>query len=420
MNRNRREKMSLFGGVINITGITFFVMSIFAIIVGGYLIGKISIKGVSLGTAGVFIASIIYGILHSKQLADTMNFSGIDFSPDALKIIENCGLVLFVCSVGLIAGPSFFSNLKKNFKSYILLGVVIILSGGLTTVVCYFIGRNGEADTKQFVALLTGLLSGALTSTPAFSAAKATVAPEYESAVTVGYGISYIFGVIGVVLFVQLVPKILHANIDEEVRKITDVSAGQRRKDDRHYVEIDPFGIGAFAFVILTGIFLGAIHIPLTSKGLAGTSFSLTTTGGVLIAGLIWGHFGHLGPISLHVKNEVLKTFQEFGLILFLIGAGVSGGSKFIEYFKPIYFVYGLFMTMIPMIIGFIVAMKVVKLHLMNALGCITGGMTSTPALGTLIKVAKTEAVASAYAATYPIALITVVLVCQFLILLLH
>ena len=98
----------------------------------------------------------------------------------------------------------------------------------------------------------------------------------------------------------------------------------------------------------------------------------------------------------------------------------MSGGSKFIEYFKPIYFVYGLFMTMIPMIIGFIVAMKVVKLHLMNALGCITGGMTSTPALGTLIKVAKTEAVASAYAATYPIALITVVLVCQFLILLLH
>ena len=80
--------MSLFGGVINITGITFFVMSIFAIIVGGYLIGKISIKGVSLGTAGVFIASIIYGILHSKQLADTMNFSGIDFSPDALTAVS--------------------------------------------------------------------------------------------------------------------------------------------------------------------------------------------------------------------------------------------------------------------------------------------------------------------------------------------
>ncbi len=77
-------------------------------------------------------------------------------------------------------------------------------------------------------------------------------------------------------------------------------------------------------------------------------------------------------------------------------------------------------MTMVPMIIGFIVATKVVRLQLMNALGCITGGMTSTPALGTLIKVAGSEVVASAYAATYPIALISVVLVCQFLILLLH
>jgi putative transport protein len=44
--------------------------------------------------------------------------------------------------------------------------------------------------------------------------------------------------------------------------------------------------------------------------------------------------------------------------------------------------------------------------------------MTSTPALGTLIKVSKTEDVAAAYAATYPIALIAVVLVSQFLVIL--
>lgn len=412
--------MNFFGGYVSVTGITFFVMSIFAIIVGGYLIGKIEIKGVSLGTAGVFITSILYGILNAPTLSDNLIISGVDISPNALKIIESIGLCLFVASVGLIAGPTFFSNLKKNFKSYILLGVVIILSGGLVTVICFFIGKGHEENTEQFVALLTGLLSGALTSTPAFSASKATVAPEYADAVTVGYGISYIFGVIGVVLFVQLIPKLLHANVEEEVKKITDVSTGSREIDDSKYIHIDPFGIAPFSFVIITGIILGGVHIPLSSKGLAGTSFSLTTTGGVLIAGLIWGHFGHLGKISMQVRKDVLKTFQEFGLILFLIGAGVSGGSKFLQYFKPIYFVYGVFMTLIPMIIGFFVAMKCVKLQLMNALGCITGGMTSTPALGTLIKVAKSEAVASAYAATYPIALISVVLVCQFLILLLH
>ena len=56
------------------------------------------------------------------------------------------------------------------------------------------------------------------------------------------------------------------------------------------------------------------------------------------------------------------------------------------------------------------------KLPLFNNLGSITGGMTSTPALGTLIHVTGTEDVASAYAATYPIALIAVVLVSQLVI----
>ena len=73
-------------------------------------------------------------------------------------------------------------------------------------------------------------------------------------------------------------------------------------------------------------------------------------------------------------------------------------------------------MTIVPMIIGFFVAKYIVKLSLLNNLGSITGGMTSTPALGTLINTAGTEEVAAAYAATYPIALISVVLASQLLI----
>ena len=73
-------------------------------------------------------------------------------------------------------------------------------------------------------------------------------------------------------------------------------------------------------------------------------------------------------------------------------------------------------MTVIPMIVGFLFAKYVLKLSLLNNLGSITGGMTSTPALGTLINTAGTENVASAYAATYPIALISVVVVSQVLL----
>lgn len=117
-------------------------------------------------------------------------------------------------------------------------------------------------------------------------------------------------------------------------------------------------------------------------------------------------------------SETTLKVFRELGLMLFLIGAGIAGGTKFVIYFKPIYFLYGALMTIVPMFIGFLFAKYVLKLSLLNNLGSITGGMTSTPALGTLINVAKTENVASAYAATYPIALIAVVLVSQFLIIL--
>lgn len=95
----------------------------------------------------------------------------------------------------------------------------------------------------------------------------------------------------------------------------------------------------------------------------------------------------------------------------------MSGGAKFVEYFEPVYFLYGAIMTVLPMIVGFIIAKNLLKLPLLNNLGSLTGGMTSTPALGTLINMAGTEDIASAYAATYPIALIAVVLASQLIIL---
>ena len=160
------------------------------------------------------------------------------------------------------------------------------------------------------------------------------------------------------------------------------------------------------------------IKIPLTSAGLDGTCFSLTTTGGCLLTSLVFGHFAHIGPVNVTPGTSTLKIFKELGLILFLAGAGVAGGARFIELFKFSYFVYGVIMTLVPMVAGYIFARYVLKLSLFNNLGSLTGAMTSTPALGTLIGVAKTDDVAAAYAATYPIALISVVLVSQLLVIL--
>ena len=413
--------MSLFGGVISLQGVTFLIFSVFCIAAVGYSLGRIKIKGIDLGTAGVFVISLVYGILFSDTLSGTVvqNLSDgtvVDISSNALKIIENLGLVFFVTAVGFIAGPNFFKNFKKNYKSYILLGIIIIASGALACVLCYFIGKGSEPDHDQFVAILVGLMSGALTSTPAFSASKAAVAAEYEGAVSVGYGIAYLFGVIGVVLFVQLVPKIMKADMKKEREKIIIVDTGLRKGYKGKLFEIDSFEFMPFALAVLIGVVVGNIKIPLTSSGLSGTTFSLTTTGGTLITSLVFGHFGHFGRLRVMPEKRVLETFRELGLMLFLIGAGVSGGAKFVQYFKGIYFVYGMIMTVLPLLIGFVFAKFVLKLPLLNDLGSITGGMTSTPALGTLINVAGTDDVASAYASTYPIALISVVLVSQFII----
>ena len=418
--------MVLFNGLINISNISTLLFVVFAVLMAGYALGRITVKGISLGDAGVFIVALLAGALFFE-----MNDAGLMFAASSkpydfeagLSIIESLGLILFVTSVGFIAGPKFFGNFKRNFKSYVLLGVIIILAGGLAAAGCIYAGEflgygSSIQDQDGFVAMIVGLLSGSLTSTPAFSAAKATVAPEYTGLVSVGHGIAYIFGVIGVVLFVQIIPKLTKANMEEERAKLVIAAADEKKAYTGKIFHIDHMGIAGFSLAAILGTFIGQIKIPLSGDGFSGTCFALTTTGGCLLVSLVLGHFGRIGKVSIMPAATTLKLFRELGLVLFLVGAGIPGGAEFVANFDPMYFVYGIIMTLVPLLIGYLFAKYVLKLSLLNNLGSITGGMTSTPALGTLIGTAGTEDVASAYAATYPIALIAVVLVSQFLVIL--
>ncbi len=388
----------------------------------GYALGYIQIKGLSLGTAGVFLVALLFGYLSTLPVLETIPLlskfyigessetimSGYDF-------IADVGLVLFVTAVGFIAGPNFFRNLKKNAKSYVPLGAIVIASGALVALVFALIPGIGSAFS-------TGILSGALTSTPAFSAAKQVAeASGQEGLVSLGHAIAYPFGVVGVVLFVQIIPKVLKADMAKEraLIKIAKSESSASGKEQKKHELLDEFGFAAFGIAVVLGIFLGAIKIPLTGDGFSGPCFSLGNTGGPLIVALICGHFGRMGGINLRVPDHVLKTFRELGLMLFLIGAGVDGGVELVaqvqasEYGAMLVlygFIAGVIMTIIPLFVGYFFASKVFKLSLLNNLGSLTGGMTSTPALGTLIGVSGTDDVASAYASTYPIALVLVVL----------
>lgn len=401
--------MVLFGGILSIKTISFLVFCVFLIAALGYLLGRITIKGVSLGTAGVFIVALLFGAFFYNPLVEQLKVGGTTYATNALKIVENLGLILFVTAVGFIAGPNFFGDFKRNFKSYIVIGLLIIIVGGLSCAGCIiFDNKVYGRPMEEVSAMLVGLLSGSLTSTPAFSAAKATVTSDaLEAIVAVGHGIAYLYGVVGVVLFVQLVPKFCKANMEEERAKLSEANPEMPSKLTGKELELDPFGFCAFSIAAILGVMIGSIKFG---------NFSLTTTGGCLLLSLILGHFAKIGNVSITPTEGTLKVFRELGLMLFLIGAGIAGGAEFVKYFEWVYFIYGIIMTMVPMIVGYIFAKYVLKINLLNNLGSICGGMTSTPALGTLISTAGTEKVAGAYASTYPIALIAVVIVSQVLI----
>lgn len=363
-------------------------MLIFVILVLGYALGRITICGLDLGTAGVLLVALVFG----------------HFGVTIPDVVGDLGLICFVTAVGYIAGPKFFRNLKANATSYILIGVVTILAGAL---VCVGVITLGGVPTDIGV----GLMSGALTSTPGLAAAKEAAGVN----AAVGYGIAYPFGVVGVVLFVQLVPKIIKTDMDAERAKFQAAATVQvEQKAEKKRIVIDEMGFFAFGLAIVLGVILAKITIPLPGGG----KFALGTSGGPLLAGLILGHFGHIGPVEVKAEKRMLEVLREFGLALFLLGAGLEGGAGFVEVLKEhgvMLFVYGALLTTIPMFVSYFFAAKVLKLSVFNSLGSICGGMTSTPALGTLIRVTKTDDVAAAYAATYPMALILVVLCCQFI-----
>ena len=416
-------------GAVNVfnfsTTFTLFVIA-FLIIALGYLLGGIDIKGVTLGTAGVFLVAILFGFLCTlvPENVPLLNAFAIKETSNTIvkylsSPLQNMGLIMFVGAVGFIAGPNFFKDLAKNFKTYIVLGVVIILAGTLVAVICTLLTPEYGPE------FWAGVLSGALTSTPGFSAAVDAADPSLKSVITLGHALAYPFGVVGVVLFVQVLPKLLKVDMNKE-RELLKIGANEEARDYSKYYKCEPFGFMPFGLAIICGLLLGSITIPLSAKGYSGPCFSLGTTGGVLIMCLVFGHMGHIGKISLEVTEATKKVIREFGLALFLLGAGFEGGVELVEQINAYGgaivawgFIGGALMTIAPMFAGLFLARKVMKLPLLNGLGSITGGMTSTPALGTLIHVSKTEDVASAYASTYPIALVLVVLACQLMITLL-
>ena len=367
-------------------------LTVFALVALGYLIGSIRIRGISLGTAAVFLSALLFGYLGAEVPG----------------ILQTLGLVLFVGTVGMSAGPGFLQRMKQNGLSYLMLCLFV---AGTGAVICIIMIKILRVETP----LTVGIMAGAFTTSPGFAAAKEAVGDHAGAVaqVAAGYGIAYPFGVVIKVLAVQLIPRFLHADMDQE-RALIRLPEVQKPAEQK-LKNLDAWGLMPFSLAMALGILLGAVTIDLPGGG----QFSLGTTGGPLIVALLIGQIGHVGSINLRPPAALYGPVKELGLILFYAGAGVEGGhclAEILADYGLALLLYALVLVIVPLAAGTWLFLKVLKLPLLNGLASIMASMTSTPSLAVLIEVAGTDDVVAAYATTYPIALITLVLLLQFLV----
>ncbi len=174
----------------------------------GVLIGKLEVKGIKLGIAGVLFSGI--AIAHF----------GAPIDAHILHFIRDFGLILFVYSIGLSMGPRFFSSFKKDGLLLNFLAIGAVLGGfGIAYGIYYF--------TDLSPAVVIGTLSGAVTNTPSLGAAQQVLAEQGANAGVVAetgmaYALAYPFGILGIIITMLLIRWLFKININSEVKNYTD------------------------------------------------------------------------------------------------------------------------------------------------------------------------------------------------------
>lgn len=169
-------------------------------------------------------------------------------------------------------------------------------------------------------------------------------------------------------------------------------------------------------FPIAMGIVLGILAGQLQISFSDSFTFSLGLTGGVLLTALILSKIGKTGSILWTMSGMSNQLLRQLGLLLFLAEVGTSAGANLFETFQTYglsYFLVGAAITLLPMIVTGIVGYYVLKINILDLMGTIVGGMTSTPGLATIDSMSDSTAPSVAYATVYPIAMVLLIATIQ-------
>lgn len=433
----------------------------FASVITGILLGKISIGKFNFGISGALFTGLaigwgVFGYAKGLIAGESKSAQAAASKLIASGVIDkqffSLFLILFVVSVGLLAGKDIAIVIKKYGVKFIALGFIITFCGAAVT---YGMTRLSQKSDPYEVS---GVYTGALTSSPGLAAAIETArehagkyakrfgsmsadekraflrridvdhpAPETltelseaqrgrfiknaEAGIGVGHAIGYPFGVLIVIVAVNFFPRLFKMNVYDEKQLFKKEMDEARAMGSRRSAPEVRFDLLAFVIACFIGYLIGKVKVSLAFVGLG--TFSLGSTGGSLIGALILGHIGKIGFLNFRMDNKVLGVIRQFALAFFLAIVGLRYGFKVIDALSG----SGLFLAFtsfvigaVAMMVGFVVGRYLFKINWIMLSGAICGGMTSTPGLGAAVDAVGADDPAAGYGATYPFALLGMVI----------
>ncbi|WP_129595718.1 hypothetical protein [Anaerophilus nitritogenes] len=430
----------------------------FIAVVTGLLFGKIKFGKFNFGISGALFTGLVIGWGVLKYANE---FTPLDqHFNTAQKLIETgvisknfftIFLILFVAAVGLLAAKDMDTVLKRYGSKFIALGIIITFMGAVATYGMTLL--SDDANPYQ----VSGVYTGALTSSPGLAAAIETATKHSTKAVEnyenytleekqkllklleplgnltpqdhptltkeqanqfikdaqagigVGHAIGYPFGVIVIILAINLIPKLFNIDVESELNQFRiEMEEARKEKGGKQVSEVS-FDLLAFIAACLFGYTIGVIEIPLGPLG----NFSLGATGGVLIGALILGYIGKIGFMNFRMDNKILGVIRQVALAFFLAVVGLQYGFKVFDAIAG----SGMYLGIVSLVVGFVscvvgfgIGKYIFKINWIMLSGAICGGMTSTPGLGAAIDAIGSDEPAAGYGATYPFALLGMVI----------
>ena len=208
----------------------------------------------------------------------------------------------------------------------------------------------------------------------------------------------------------QLGDRIMVVGDRDDVRQVADMFGNELKR-------LDLPNLMPIFFGIFLGVLFGSLPIAIPGMNI---SFKLGLAGGSLIVALLIGRFGPYYNMVTFATTSANMMLRQVGLTLFLAAVGLSVGDGFVTTIIDggyMWVLYGLLITMIPLVLIGFIAYKVLHINYFKVVGLLIGAMTGAPALGYAQSLSdKNDQASVCYATVYPLTMFLRVMAGQLLI----